>query len=293
MLNTLRGMKWEVERVDEVVRVGRMRGNGQHTVLFIPGRGDSLELREAVGRRIAHHSGSVVMVELRGQGGSGRLGRHPDAVHIDDFEQHLHDIDNAVDGLSGEFHLIAHSMGGLLAAHMLARTPDRFRSAAISSPMWRFTQPLAVVRPLSAAALGFGQRASFAAGEGPFDLARCVEMRVGRPGPTLDGGLEHFVGKHPELVRGGSTWGWVAAAARSMSALDVAALERYEGRVVVGSCRGDRTVSLSAHRLVTSRFRRGRVVDLGGGHDPFMSAGAVGWWSAIEEMLEGDPGWSC
>lgn len=293
MANTLRVMAWDVDMMDEVVRVGRMRGRGRPTVLFIPGRGDSLELREPVGRRLAHHAGSVVMVELRGQGGSGRLGRHPDAVHIDDFEHHLDDIERAIDGISDRLHVVAHSMGGLLAAHLLARRPDRFAAAAISSPMWRFTQPLAVVRPLAAAARRVCGRTTFAVGEGPFDLAACVEMRTGTSGPTPDGALELFAELHPEMVRGGSTWGWVAAAARSMSALDVAALGRYDRPVIVGSCRADRTVSLTAHHRFTSSFPRGHVVELDGGHDPFTSAGAVRWWSAIEETLQGDPDWSC
>lgn len=286
-------MKWNIDIVNEVVRVGRMRGHGKHTVVFVPGRGDSLELREAVGRRLTHHANSVVMVELRGQGGSGRLGRHPDAVHIDDFEYHLHDIDNAICCLPDELHLVAHSMGGLLAAHMLARQPERFASASISSPMWRFTQPLAVVRPLTAASRLLRGPTSFAAGEGPFDIAACIEMRTGQPEPTSDGALEHFVEHHPELVRGGSTWGWVAAAARSMSALDAASLERYNGPVIVGSCKTDRTISLRAHHRITNRFPRGRVIDLAGGHDPFTSAGAVRWWATIEETLKGDPDWSC
>jgi alpha-beta hydrolase superfamily lysophospholipase len=176
---------------------------------------------------------------------------------------------------------------------MLARRPDRFASAAISSPMWRFTQPLAVVRPVAAAACVVGRRTRFAAGEGPFDLAACVEMRTGQAGPTPDGVIERFADDHPGLVRGGSSWGWVAAAARSMSALDAAALERYDGPVIVGSCRADRTVSLDAHQRITKRFSRGRVIDLDGGHDPFTSAGAVRWWSAIEATLQGDPDWSC
>lgn len=286
-------MKWDVELVDEVVRVGRMHGKGpKGTVLFIPGRGDSLELREGVGRRIARHAAEVVMVELRGQGGSGRLGRHPDAVHIDDFEQHIHDIENAIRGLD-ELHLVAHSMGGLLGAHMLARKPHRFASAAISSPMWRFTQPLAVVRALAAAARAVGLRTNFAAGERSFDLATCVEMRTGSTGPSPDRELEHFAENHPDLVRGGSTWGWVAAAARCMSALDGAPLEQFSGRLVVGSCGADRTVSLSAHRRIAGRFPRGRVIDLDGGHDPFASEGAVRWWTAIERMLKGEPAWNC
>jgi len=285
-------MTWNVEIVDGVVRVGRMQGEGQGNVLFIPGRGDSLELREEVCRRIAHHAAAVVMVELRGQGGSGRLGRHPDAVHIDDFEQYLRDVETAIQGLD-ELHLVAHSMGGLLGAHMLGREPDRFISAAISSPMWRFTQPLAVVRPLAAAACAVGLRTSFAAGEGPFDVSTCVEMRTGRTGLTPDGELERFVANSPDLVRGGSTWGWVAAAARSMARLDDVALERFDGPLLVGSCRADRTVSLSAHQRIASRFPRGRVIDLDGGHDPFSSDGAVEWYSAIEGMLKGDPAWSC
>lgn len=271
--------------VDDVVRVGRMSGSGDRTVLFVPGRGDSLELREDVGRRLARRAGAVVMVELRGQGGSGRLGRHPDAVHIDDFGQHLDDIERVLatmpdDGLL----LVAHSMGGLLAAHLLARHHERFAAAAISSPMWRFTQPLPLVRTLASSARTLGRGDTFAAGEQPFDLATCLDMRTGRPGPSADGRLETFAATHRELVRGGSTWAWVAAAGRSMAELAGAPLERFDGPVVIGSCRADRTVSLAAHRRVATRFPCGRVVDLPGGHDPFTSDGAARWWSELDTL---------
>jgi lysophospholipase len=281
-----------VELVDETVRVGTVHGRGVDGVLVIPGRGDSLELRRPVVERLARRAGTVALVELRGQGGSGRDGAHPDAVHIDDFEQHLADITTVTDQLPDRLHLVAHSMGGLLAAHLLGRHPDRFVSAAISSPMWRFRQPLAVVRATAGTACALGGGGRFAAGERPFNAEACIAMRTGRPSST-DGVIESFIDAHPELLRGGSTWGWVSAAARSMAALDAAPLEKYTGVVAVGSCRDDQTVSLAAHHRVARRFPHGRVVELDGAHDPYLTEASVRWWSTIDALLDGGDPWNC
>jgi lysophospholipase len=284
-------MNWRVELIDDVVRVGTVTGHGSVPVLVVPGRGDSLELRDPVGERLARSAGEVVMVELRGQGASGRLGRDRDAVHVDGFERHLDDVRAVLDRFDDPVHLVAHSMGGLLAAHLLARHPERFASAAISSPMWRFRQPLVLACALAGAAVSFGRAREYAAGEGPFDPVTCVTMRTGQTGPTVSGELEAFIATHREVVRGGSTWGWVAAAARSMAALDTAPLESFAGPVAVASLDRDRTVSLRAHHRVAARFPRGRVVELAGGHDPFFTESAEPWWSTIEALLRGAPPW--
>jgi lysophospholipase len=282
-------MKWDEELIDGVVRVQVVPGRGLVPVLVILGRGDSLELRRPMVERLAAGAGRVVVVELRGQGGSGRLGAHRDAVHIDSFDQHLQDVEAVLDRLDQPAHLVAHSMGGLLAAHLLARHRDRFTSAAISSPMWRFVQPLPVARAVATVAVALGRGRHYASGEAPFDLDACITMRTSDlPGSATEA-LAAFAAARPELVRGGSTWGWVAAAARAMAALDRAPLESFEGPVVVASGRADRTVSLRAHHAVARRFPAGRVVELDSGHDPFFAADAERWWSEVEAPLAGCP----
>jgi lysophospholipase len=187
------------------------------TVLVLPGRGDSLELRARVAKGLIRHGVQVVMVEHVGQGASPGLGVRPDAVHIDDFDTHAAAALAEADRLDGPVVLLAHSMGGLVAAHVMAARPDRFASAVITSPMWGFASvlPLPVTRLLADLAGRAGKAAELAAGERPFDVESCLRMRgaAGDQAPEL---REH-ARRHPDLVRGGSTWGWVRLLPRRCS----------------------------------------------------------------------------
>lgn len=273
------------------VRVGEMRPEqpSTATVLLVPGRGDSLELRRPVAERLARSGFATVMVEHRGQGGSGHLGAHADAVHVDSFDTHLVDIARVADRLDGTVHLIAHSMGGLLAAIMLSREPSRFASATLSSPMWDFAGPLPTwaTRTIAAGARSAGLSQRFAPGERPFDLDRCVHMRCSTRPELAPPELSLMAAEHRDLVRGGSTWGWVHAATRMIARLDRAPLDAVTCPVTIASCLRDHTVSLSAHRRVARRFRRARVIELDCGHDPFFAPPVVReqWWSAIDASL--------
>lgn len=252
-------------------RVGWWDGPGAGTVLFVPGRGDSIELRAPVADGLAERGFSTVVVEHVGQGGSGRLGRHPDAVHVDDFAVHLDAVDRVVDAVvpsaRGPLYLLGHSMGGLLAGHLLVRHPGRFAAAVLTAPFWGFAGPLPLpaVRALSAAATAAGLGRELALGERPWDLESCLTMR------TTDAAgraaLTEFARGHRELVRGGSTWAWTGAAARSMAALRRLPLERVATPVVSVAARRDRSVSLPAIPRITARFPRGRVLVVDGGHD--------------------------
>jgi lysophospholipase len=250
-------------------RVGTWRGTGRGTVVVVPGRGDSLELREDVAARLAERGLTTVLVEHAGQGGSGRLGRHPDAVHIGDFRVHLDAADRATARAAqdGQVFVLAHSMGGLVAAHLLARHPGRVAGAVLTAPMWGFAGPvpLPVVRALAAAMTGLGRGREFAAGERPWDLAGCLAMRT--DDPERRALLAGFAERHRELVRGGSTWGWTAAAARAVAELPRLPLEAVATPVTVVAARGDRTVSGAAITRTARRFPRGRLVAVDGGHD--------------------------
>ncbi|KAI9008618.1 Alpha/Beta hydrolase protein [Hyaloraphidium curvatum] len=275
------------------IRLGRartaFRGPSTPTVLIIPGRGDSLELRAWVAARLARMGADVVMAEHLGQGGSRALGRHPGAVHVGSFSQHLDAVEAVLEGINGPAYLLAHSMGGLLAAHLLARHPDRFAGAVLTSPMWRFAGvPTWLAAALAKVALLFGWGDEFALGEGPFSLQACTQMRTsGKTDRDQLVALAAFATAYPELVRGGSTWGWTAAAAEYMTALGSLDLGAVRCPVLVFKCAEDATVDLGIMDAVAAKFARGTCLALPGGHDPFFGNRSVReeLWAAIEKTF--------
>lgn len=169
-------------------RVGTWRGGDVGTVLFLPGRGDSLELREPAARMLSAWGLTTVLVEHAGQGGSGHLGSHPQAVHIHDFGDHLGTARQvarriATGSAPGPLLLLAHSMGGLIALPLIAEPGVRFAAAVITAPMWRFAEalPLPALRTVAYAMGQFGRTRMFTWGERPWSLDGCLDMRTTNP----------------------------------------------------------------------------------------------------------------
>jgi hypothetical protein len=86
--------------------------------------------------------------------------------------------------------------------------------------------------------------------------------------------LSGFASQHPDLLRGGSTWGWTAAAARKLQEIPALPLERVATRVTVLTCARDTTVDLRMHEAVTARFSGARLVGVDCGHDPLLGTSA-------------------
>lgn len=257
------------------------------TALFVLGRGDSLELRDGVARRLASAGVRVVAIEHVGQGASAGLGRRPDAVHVEDFGTHVAAALREVDRLDGPAVLLGHSMGGLVALHVLAARPAAFRAAVLTSPLWAWSGgvPAWATTAVASVAVRAGWGTRLAIGERPFSPTSCVRMR-GAVGGQADALLELASGR-PDLVRGGSTWGWGLAASRSMQQLRRLPLADVRTDVTVVSCREDRTISLQAHHDVVRPLPHARVVHLDAGHDPFVAGdeARAGLWEIIGQAV--------
>ncbi|MGL5930580.1 MAG: alpha/beta fold hydrolase [Dermatophilaceae bacterium] len=271
-------------------RVGYRRVSGSHaagSVLLVPGRGDSLELREQTAEVLAGRGWSTIMVEHVGQGGSGHLGEHPDAVHIDDFAIHLRAAEHVVVSTQGTLHLLAHSMGGLIGAHLVARHPGRFVGAVFTAPMWRFGagSPLPVVRAISTAMVAMGRGRRFAAGERPWTEESCLDMRTGDPDRREF--LASLARQRRDLMRGGSTWGWTMAAARAMSDLGRLPLEAVTTRVTAVAAGDDATVSGRAIAKIVARFPTGQLLEVDGGHDILNGSPSVRtrFWHEVDRVF--------
>ena len=173
---------------------------------------------------------AVVALDWRGQGGSGRMvPGAPLKAHIQDFAEYDADLDALMDQLvepmlAGQRPIaLAHSMGGHLLLRHLHRRPGRFAAVALSAPMLMFStrgQPRWLVRLLTDTMNSHGHATDFVwgmAGRDPLTMGfhdQIVTSDRARFQRTQD-----FLALNPQLRLGGPTWGWVAAALRSIAGM--------------------------------------------------------------------------
>ena len=88
-----------------------------------------------------HRAGyTVILFDHRGQGQSGRMLTDRHKGYVDDFENYVQDLKTVFDELAKpraneRAYLLAHSMGGGVAARYLEEHPGDFRRATLSAPM--------------------------------------------------------------------------------------------------------------------------------------------------------------
>ena len=248
---------------------------------------------ELVARRF-----TVATFDWRGQGGSARALADPLKAHVDDFAQYDDDLasvlDQVVKPLSSEPPLaLAHSMG----AHILLRTlhdrPGRFRAAAMTAPMLAVSTrgyPAWLARGVTSLYNATGAAKEFAWGmaeRDPFlvdfstQLCTTDAARFERTQQTLRA--------NPALRLAGPSWGWLAAAYRSMSQL---AAPGYAEAVatpalIVGAGR-DRIVQVEAERQFVHRMPHATYLELEDAeHEILMEADPIRarFWQAFDQFV--------
>jgi lysophospholipase len=171
---------------------------------------------------------AVAALDWRGQGGSGRL--VPDAplrVHIDDFAAYDADLSAFMDDvvapmLSGGMRpiAVAHSMGGHILLNYLHRFPHRFAAIALCAPMLMFStrgRPRWLVSLVTRIMMLLGRRTGPVWGVTVRDpLTMTFERQIVTSDRARFQRTKDFLVLHPWLRTAGPTWGWVAAAYRSI-----------------------------------------------------------------------------
>ncbi len=196
-------------------------GKSSGDLLFLGGRGDFFEKYIEAFEHWRGAGWAVSGFDWRGQGGSGRL-HSGDACHIDDFATFVDDLEAYCSGWastgSGPRVAIGHSMGG----HILLRAALRGRTdldgMVLLSPMLGIRAgPLRGAAMRGVASLGrtppFRQRPIWTGQRSPNPNAvtSCPERQADKI---------WWKAQCPELGRSGPTWGWLAAATRSIAELE-------------------------------------------------------------------------
>ncbi|GGD57222.1 alpha/beta fold hydrolase [Erythrobacter arachoides] len=235
------------------------------SLLFMAGRGDAYEKYLDTLEHWRLQGWRVSAADWRGQGGSGRLGTDDTTGHIGDFALWIADLaafwSHWAQGREGPLVLVGHSMGGHLAMRaaiekVLMPRPD---ALVLSAPMFdTFPEglPLPLKRGLSRLMTKLGD---------PRRPAWKISERPGAGAGMRQTLLTHDDARYademwwrearPELKLGPGSWGWVASAAQSSSAMfRRGALEAVDLPVFIVATDRDRLVSPAAIRAALARL---------------------------------------
>lgn len=208
---------WRVRACHWPAREPSDRGS----LLLLTGRGDFMEKYAESLHDFLDAGWAVAVFDWRGQGGSGRLGASPLHGDIEDFKIWLQDLETVMDWFHrtypGPHHAVAHSMGGHLLLRHLTLHPDALRRAVLVAPM------------LGLKIAGLGLRAMGAVAGLMTALGQGRALVTGAPNEARQSLLTSdperyederwWKAEQPELALGSPTWGWLAAAVRSMQEL--------------------------------------------------------------------------
>lgn len=242
------------------------------SLLFLPGRGDAYEKYLETLAYWSEGGWGVTAVDWRGQAGSGRLGRDATTGHVDDFGIWIEDLvafwREWINQRPGPHVLVGHSMGGHLVLRATAEgriVPD---ALVLSTPMLGLA-PIGVPPPVLGwmasvmARIGDRRRPAWKwserPGEPPQDRVRLLTHDQDRYDDEL-----WWRKERPETAMGPGSWGWLAAAYRSMNALfRKGVLERVAQPVLILGTRIDRLVGFDAMEAAARRLPHGELVAFG------------------------------
>lgn len=257
-------------------------------VLILPGYGEPAEAWFETASEMIQAGYAVWVLDLAGQGGSGRWLSPPDKGHLPSMQANL----TAVKRLTAEvirpqpgstFIVLGSGLGGQVALRSAAAGLPELDAVVLSAPSlsdW----PLSTPRPLQSEALakgavlvGLGGR--YAPGEGDWRAGLRDGARAGSRAATP----YVWMRANPELRLGGATWGWIKAYDESLKALrDPQTLARVRAPVLMlDDGRG-------SSRRICDRLPHCRYVRLARGRAPHLAEDRTRevWRRQIESFVD-------
>ena len=249
-------------------------------VLILPGRGEYIEKYGRIVGRLAERGFGAVVIDWRNQ---GLADRKAVTGHVENFAQYRADMDAVmsspvVQKLPQPFHVIAHSMGGLIALGALEAGLTA-RSVIFSAPMWGMgLNPIlrSALWSLSFAATlgGLGTSKVLGAGRSSYLLSADPENNSLMACAETARWVQNQLKAHPDLALGGPSWAWLRASHAEIARLKSFELPDVPTLTLLGS---DETV-VSANAIVErcASPENGKIVVFAGArHEVLMECGAI------------------
>ena len=139
LFNSFEGVKC----VDIHYAVFTQKNSNSPALIIVPGRSESYLKYQELAFNFYQQGYNVFIIDHRGQGLSGRLLKNPNKGYVEDFQDYVDDLHYFIESVvvkhcAAKPFLLAHSMGGAIAARFMQDSPDAIKAAVISSPMLGF-----------------------------------------------------------------------------------------------------------------------------------------------------------
>jgi lysophospholipase len=274
----------ELTTADSVrIRAGHFCGDGaiaeestDKVIFVLPGRVSRIERHEFLAKQFAKSGFSVWLLDFRGQGGSQGLVDNQQMVHVDNFNEYLHDVEALMHlaRFAGQRKfLYGHSMGGQVALQVMQNHPSIFEAAVLEAPMLRIKTapiPYFLSAPIAYVMTNWlGRGKQYCLGRGDYDVVKesFEHNRNCRDRDLFD---QHFFipESHKELIPDGPSWGWLHAAfsvtRNLLSAL--AHLRAVRTKVFIATASDDKVLDTSFDATVASTLSGAHCVYPGAWH---------------------------
>jgi lysophospholipase len=271
------------------------------TVLLLQGRGEFVERWFETIRDLQARGFDVVAFDWRGQGGSQRVAGDPRKGHVSDFRRYGRDLDAIVaqvmPDLPKPWFILAHSTGGLVAIEAEKRLRDHFARAVFAAPflgLGDYGLPVATIRVLVRLLHGLGFGRAWIPGGG----ATAIHTKPGSMARLTSDPHRHALNadlawRHPSVVVGSATIGWVAAAFAAFDrAFAEPALAGWRLPTLLVAAGADRVVSNRAiERFSASTRFTDHLVIPGARHELLFERDRYRepFWAAFDAFVPGGP----
>jgi lysophospholipase len=262
-------------------------GAPRGTICLVHGRTEFIEKYFETIADFQARGFAVATFDWRGQGGSQRLIGNPRLGYVDAFDDYWIDLKSfhgsvLLPDCPPPYHLVGHSMGGLVALYAGMRDRMMFERIFVSSPMIGIEMPMMgmgawtrVLDVLSAVGLG-----RVPVSRGSTDLAPTEKSFPGNP---ITSDMRRYMRMvdilraRPDLMIGPPTIRWTAAAVRAM---DRAARDDFPGAIKIPvlmlAAARDEVASTPATEALGLRMRNGHhLVIPAARHELFMENDAI------------------
>ena len=212
------------------LRAARFDADGSKICVLLNGQTEFIEKYFEVIDDLRARGFCVVTFDWRGQGGSDRLLANPLKAHIGDFAQYDEDLAIVMGEVVAPMVkdgrkpiALAHSMGGHLLLRRLHAVPGEFSAATACAPMITIEPrkvPWWITRLLSRIINREAPSEDFVWGMAERDhLTLSFDRQIVTSDPVRYQRTHDALAAHPALRLNGPTWGWLAAALKSILAL--------------------------------------------------------------------------
>jgi lysophospholipase len=241
---------------------------------------------------------SVATMDWRGQGGSTRMTEDSRKSFVGDFSEYDDDLDTLMNWIvtpmlgPGEKPVaLAHSMGAHVLLRRLTAKPASFRYCVLSPPMIAISfrgQREFLVRAVTRYHLWRGKHAGWVWGmeaRDPYKVSFATQLVTSDPQRFER--TQMLLREHPDLRLAGATWGWLAAAMRSMDWLQDKASAITTSLLLVGAGK-DRICVTPRIKDFAARLPHADYVEIAeAGHEILMERNPfrAEFWAAFDAFI--------